>query len=59
MKKPDRGAATSVMLAAQPEFGERGGGYFSDCGPAKRQHRLSGNKSLEDKLWKWSEHATT
>jgi NAD(P)-dependent dehydrogenase (short-subunit alcohol dehydrogenase family) len=59
MKKTDRGAATSVMLATQPEYGERGGSYFSDCAPAKRQHRLSGDRSVEAKLWRWSEQATS
>lgn len=58
MKKPDRGAATSVMLATQPEYAERGGGYYADCAPAKRNHRLSGDQALEAKLWRWSEQAT-
>jgi NAD(P)-dependent dehydrogenase (short-subunit alcohol dehydrogenase family) len=58
MKKVDRGAATSVMLATQPEYGERGGGYYSDCALAKRQHRLSGDRAVEAKLWRWSEQAT-
>jgi len=58
MKKPDRGAATTLMLATQPEFGERGGGYFADCAPARRTHRLSGDEAVETKLWRWSEQIT-
>ena len=53
------GAATSVMLATQPGYGAEGGGYYSDCALAKRQHRLSGDRAVEEKLWKWSEHATS
>jgi NAD(P)-dependent dehydrogenase (short-subunit alcohol dehydrogenase family) len=57
MKQPDRGAATSVMLATQPEYGGRGGGYYADCAPAKRQHHLSGDRAVEEDLWGWSELA--
>jgi NAD(P)-dependent dehydrogenase (short-subunit alcohol dehydrogenase family) len=57
-KSPERGAATSVYLATAPRFEKKGGGYFSDCAPAKRSHKLSGNREVEARLWEWSEKTT-
>lgn len=54
MKSPEQGAATSVLLATAPQHGERGGGYFADCAPA-RPHRLAGDEGLAAALWKRSE----
>jgi NAD(P)-dependent dehydrogenase (short-subunit alcohol dehydrogenase family) len=58
VKSPERGAATSVYLATAPHFEKEGGGYFSDCAPAKRSHKLSGNREVEARLWEWSEKTT-
>ena len=58
VKSPERGAATSVYLARSPAFEKDGGGYFSNCAPAKRNARLSGNRAVEAKLWEWSEQMT-
>lgn len=58
MKSPERGAATTVMLATQPEFASRGAGFYSDCQLAKRLHPFSGNRDIEQRLWRWSEELT-
>jgi NAD(P)-dependent dehydrogenase (short-subunit alcohol dehydrogenase family) len=55
MKEVDRGAATTVLLATQPEYAERGGEYFGDCQPLARRPKLAGNEAVEGKLWKLSE----
>jgi NAD(P)-dependent dehydrogenase (short-subunit alcohol dehydrogenase family) len=59
VKSPERGAATSVYLATSPEFEKQGGGYFSNCAPAKRNPKLSGDRAAETRLWQWSEQATS
>ena len=58
MKSPEQGAATSVMLGVGADYADRGAGYYADCAPAKRIHHLSGNRNVEEKLWKWSGHLT-
>ena len=58
VKPPERGAATSVYLATSPVFEKDGVGYFSNCAPAKRNARLSGDRDVETRLWEWSERAT-
>lgn len=52
-KDPARGAATTVLLATGPEWGEQGGGYFSDCAPARRP-KLADHADTAARLWEVS-----
>ncbi len=56
-KNVERGAATSLFVATAPELGEVGGGYFSNCAPA-RPGKLAGNPEVEGRLWEISERLT-
>jgi NAD(P)-dependent dehydrogenase (short-subunit alcohol dehydrogenase family) len=57
MKDPARGAATSLYAATAPELADHGGGYFSNCRPA-REGPLAGNRELAELLWERSEDLT-
>jgi NAD(P)-dependent dehydrogenase (short-subunit alcohol dehydrogenase family) len=57
LKSAARGAATSVWAATAPELATQGGGYFSDCSPA-RTHKLADDLAFGEKLWKRSEELT-
>jgi NAD(P)-dependent dehydrogenase (short-subunit alcohol dehydrogenase family) len=57
MKDPARGAATSLYAATAPELADHGGGYFSNCRPA-REGPLAGNQELAELLWERSEDLT-
>jgi NAD(P)-dependent dehydrogenase (short-subunit alcohol dehydrogenase family) len=54
LKSAARGAATSVWAATAPELALEGGGYFSDCSPA-RTHKLADDRAFGERLWKRSE----
>jgi WW domain-containing oxidoreductase len=57
MKDPARGAATSLYAATAPELADHGGGYFSNCRPA-REGPLAGSQELAELLWERSEDLT-
>ncbi|MEP4147514.1 MAG: SDR family oxidoreductase [Halioglobus sp.] len=54
MKNVEQGAATQVLAAISPEFGDRGGLYFKDCRVAKPQHKLANDAALAEELWQRS-----
>lgn len=54
MKNSAQGAATTLVAATFPEYGERGGQYLADCQP-QRGHRLSRDPAACRKLWELSE----
>jgi NAD(P)-dependent dehydrogenase (short-subunit alcohol dehydrogenase family) len=54
MKNEAQGAATTLLLATAPEYEKQGGGYFSDCKPA-RVARLALNEDVAARLWQRSE----
>lgn len=54
MKNVEQGAATQVLAAISPEFGDRGGLYFSDCRVAKPPHKLANDATLAEELWEHS-----
>jgi NAD(P)-dependent dehydrogenase (short-subunit alcohol dehydrogenase family) len=57
LKSPQRGAATTVYAATASELGTSGGGYFSDCAPAKAGTRAD-DLELAARLWARSEELT-
>jgi NAD(P)-dependent dehydrogenase (short-subunit alcohol dehydrogenase family) len=54
MKNEAQGAATTLLLATAPEYEKQGGGYFSDCKPA-RVARLALNEDVAARLRQRSE----
>jgi NAD(P)-dependent dehydrogenase (short-subunit alcohol dehydrogenase family) len=57
LKGPARGAATTLYAATAPELGEPGGGYFSDCSPARTGPKAD-DAELASLLWQRSEELT-
>lgn len=57
LKGPARGAATTLYAATAPELGEQGGGYFSDCSPARTGAKAD-DAELASRLWQRSEELT-
>lgn len=53
MLSPEKGALTTVYLAASPEVEGVSGQYFDKCKPA-RTTRLSHDQTLQEKLWSTS-----
>jgi len=49
-KDCERGAATTMFAATAPELGAQGGGYFSDCAPARRP-KLADDAETAARLW--------
>ena len=56
-KGPARGATTVVYAATDPELGQRGGGYYASCRPA-RTAKLGGDRAVQERFWKLSEELT-
>lgn len=54
MKNVEQGAATQVLAAISPEYGDSGGLYFKDCRVAKPQHKLANDGALAEELWQRS-----
>jgi hypothetical protein len=54
MKSVAQGAATTIVAATAPEYGQNGSAYLSDCQP-HRGHRLSRDPGACRKLWDISE----
>ena len=57
MKTVEAGAATTAYLATAPEFDRGGGGYFSDCAPA-RPPKLANDEDVQERLWEISARLT-
>lgn len=56
-KSPERGAETSIFLAADPSVATTSGGYFDDCRPASVRSRFSTPANAR-RLWEMSEALT-
>jgi len=54
MRSVRRGAATSVYVATRPDYGLRGGLYFSDCREQKPPHKLALDDQVSRAVWKRS-----
>jgi len=54
MRSVPRGAATSVYVATSPDYGLRGGLYFSDCREQKPPHKLALDDQVSRAVWKRS-----
>ena len=54
MRSVPRGAATSVYVATSPDYGLRGGLYFSDCREQKPPHKLALDEQVCRALWQRS-----
>jgi NAD(P)-dependent dehydrogenase (short-subunit alcohol dehydrogenase family) len=54
MRSVPRGAATSVYVATSPEYGLRGGLYFSDCREKSPPHKLALDDQVCGALWQRS-----
>jgi len=54
MKSVPRGAATTVYVATSPDYGLRGGLYFSDCTEKKPPHKLALDDKVCRALWQRS-----
>ena len=54
MRSVPRGAATSVYVATSPDYGLRGGLYFSDCREQKPPHKLALDDEVCGALWQRS-----
>lgn len=52
-KNVERGSATTMYVATAPALAEQGGGYFSDCSPA-RTPKLAGDTATAERLWQRS-----
>ena len=55
--KPDRGAATSVYLAASPEVQDVSGRYFDEDQCLQKPSAIARNEQLARRLWEYSEKA--
>jgi retinol dehydrogenase-12 len=55
MKSVPQGAATTVLVATAPEYADRGGLYFSNCGEVRPAHKLATNDEACAALWQLSE----
>ena len=51
MKSVAQGAATSVQLAAHPDYAERGGLYLAHCREKQPDHRLGTDDDAAARLW--------
>lgn len=51
MKSVPRGAATSVYVATSPDYGSRGGLYFSNCREKKPDHKLALDDGVCEAVW--------
>jgi len=54
MRSVPRGAATSVYVATSPDYGLRGGLYFSDCREQKPPHKLALDDTVCREFWQRS-----
>lgn len=54
MKSVPQGAATSVLVATHPDYGNRGGLYFGNCQEKRPDHKLALNDEACLKLWQRS-----
>jgi len=54
LKSPERGARTSIYLAAAPEAAQATGAYFVNCREAKSS-AISHDVAVQERLWKTSE----
>lgn len=55
--KPERGAATSVYLAASPEVQDVSGRYFDEDQCLQKPSAIARNEQLARRLWEYSEKA--
>ena len=54
MKSVRQGAATTVYVATSPDYGLRGGLYFSDCGEKSPHHKLALDDRVCRDVWQRS-----
>ena len=58
-RDPERGAATSVYLAASPEVHDVSGRYFDEDQCLQKPSVIARNEQLARRLWEYSEKAVT
>jgi NAD(P)-dependent dehydrogenase (short-subunit alcohol dehydrogenase family) len=57
LNTPKKGARTHIWLASSPEVEGVSGKYFEHC-REKAMSELAGDKTLQGRLWDWSERVT-